>query len=96
MHSALRELMLHDMRLYELRNEKTARYARDFLKHFKLPIRLLTRGKVLELGGNNSTPITVALRLLREKNIKPVRRLKWTPPDLMHDDYKLETNRGNK
>lgn len=88
-----RSLMLNVMHLYVMRNERTARYARDFLKQWRLPIRLLTRGAILELGGNNTHLVAVALRLLREKNIRPVKKIPWYPPEILHQDYKLEANR---
>ena len=89
-----RELMLNQMRLFKMPNERTAKFCVNFLKHFKMPIRLLNHKEVLELGGNSSHPIEVALRLLREKNIKPLKELPWKPPAILHDDYKAEARRN--
>lgn len=86
---ALRDLMLNVMHLYEMPNERAATMAARWLHQWRLPIRCLARGTLLELGGNNTHIVATALKMAKAHGFIVRRRIPWRPPEIMHDDYRF-------
>jgi hypothetical protein len=84
----VRELLLNYMEYVQFHSPRASRAAMDFLLQFKMPMRTVHRGFVLELGANSAQVMRTAHRLIQK--FRPVKRHPWKPPAELHEDFVLK------